>query len=59
MPAVSIVGHYGIEKNRIRFPDHLVIREDYRSTRGTLRVSEATVRYEDYRFFVVETEVRY
>ncbi len=48
-----------IEKNGIRFPDRLVIREDYRSTRGTYRVSEATVRYEAYRFFVVETEVRY
>ena len=58
-PQVSVVGHYGVEKNGIRFPDRLVIREDYRSTRGTYRVSEATVRYEDYKFFIVETEVRY
>ncbi len=58
-PQVSVVGYYGVEKNGIRFPDRLVIREDYRSTRGTYRYSEATVRYEDYRFFVVETQVRY
>jgi hypothetical protein len=58
-PRVSVVGYYGVEKNGIRFPDRLVIREDYRSTRGTYRVSEATVRYEDYKFFIVETEVRY
>lgn len=58
-PRVSVVATYGVEKNGIRFPDRLVIREDYRSTRGIHRYSEATVRYEDYRFFVVETEVRY
>jgi hypothetical protein len=58
-PQVSIVGRYGVEKNGIRFPDRFVIREDYRSTRGTFRVSETTVRYENYKFFIVETEVRY
>ena len=58
-PQVSVVGYYAVEKNGIRFPDRLVIREDYRSTRGIYRYSEATVRYENYRFFVVETEVRY
>jgi hypothetical protein len=58
-PQVSIVGYYGLEKNGIRFPDRLVVHEDYRSTRGTFRVSEATVRYGSYRFFVVDTEVRY
>lgn len=58
-PQVSVVGFYGVEKNGIRFPDRLVIREDYRSTRGIHRYSEATVRYEDYKFFVVETDVRY
>ena len=47
-PQISVVGHYGIEKNGVRFPDRLVIREDYRSMRGTYRVAEATVRYEAY-----------
>jgi hypothetical protein len=59
VPEISIVGHFGIEKKGIRFLDRVVIREDYRSPRGSFRVSEATVRYVDYRFFVVETEVRY
>jgi hypothetical protein len=58
-PRVSVVGYYGVEKNGIRFPDRLVIHEDYRSTKGIHRYSEATVRYMDYRFFIVETEVRY
>jgi len=58
-PQVSVVGYYGIEKNGIRFPERLIIREDYRSRLGAFRVSEVTVRYEDYRFFIVETEVRY
>ncbi len=58
-PRVSVVGYYGVEKNGIRFPDRLVIHEDYRSTKGIHRYSEATVRYVDYRFFIVETEVRY
>jgi len=58
-PRISVIGYYGIEKNGIRFPDRLAIREDYGSTRGTFRVSETTVLYTDYKFFVVETEVRY
>lgn len=58
-PRVSIVGIYGVEKNGIRFLSRLVIREDYESERGTYRVSETAVLYKDYKFFVVETEVRY
>jgi hypothetical protein len=58
-PRISIIGFYGVEKNGVRFLDRLTIREDYESTRGTFRVSETTVLYKDYRFFIVETEVRY
>jgi hypothetical protein len=58
-PRLSVACTYGIEKNGIRFPDKMTIREEYWSTRGTYRVSETTVRYEDYRFFIVETEVKY
>ena len=58
-PRMSVIGYFGIEKNGIRFPDRLAIREDYGSTRGTFRISETTVLYTDYKFFVVETEVRY
>jgi len=58
-PRLSVACTYGIEKNGIRFPDKMSIREEYWSTRGNYRVSETTVRYEDYRFFIVETEVKY
>jgi len=58
-PRISIVGHYGVEKNGIRFLDRLTIHEDYDSGRGVFRASETTVLYKEYRFFIVETEVRY
>jgi hypothetical protein len=58
-PRISIVGYYGVEKNGIRFPDRLTIREDYESGGGLFRASETTVLYKDYHFFIVETEVRY
>ena len=45
---------YGVEKSGIRFPDRLTSREESWSTRGT-----SSDRYEDYKFFVVETEVKY
>jgi hypothetical protein len=58
-PRLSIACTYGVEKNGIRFPDRMTIREEYWSPRGTYRVSETVVRYEDYKFFIVETEVKY
>jgi len=58
-PRLSIACTYGVEKNGIRFPDRMTIREEYWSTRGYHRVSETSVRYEDYKFFIVETEVKY
>jgi hypothetical protein len=58
-PRISVVGTYGLEKNGIRFPDRLTIREEYTSTRGIFRVSETKVLYTDYKFFIVETEVTY
>lgn len=58
-PRLSILCEYGTEKNGIRFPDRLTIREDYETPRGVLRVTETTVVYSAYKFFTVETEVRY
>ncbi len=58
-PRISIICLYGIEKNGIRFPDRLTTREDYDSKIGLLRVSETTVVYRDYKFFIVQTEVHY
>jgi len=58
-PKISIVGTYGIEKNGVRFLSRLTVYEDYDSKVGTVRASQTEVRYKDYRFFIVETEVRY
>jgi hypothetical protein len=58
-PRISVICTYGIEKNGIRFPDRLTIEEDYQAWNGILRVSETTVLYKDYRFFTVETDVRF
>jgi len=58
-PRISIVVYYGVEKNGIRFLSSLTVHEDYDSKVGVLRASETEVLYKDYKFFVVETEVRY
>ena len=58
-PRLSIVGVYGVEKNGIRFLSQLAVHEDYDSRMGVFRASQTEVRYKNYRFFVVETEVRY
>lgn len=58
-PRISIVGTYGIEKNGIRFLSSLTVHEDYNSLVGLLRASQTEVLYKDYKFFIVETEVRY
>lgn len=58
-PRLSIVGTYGVEKNGVRFLSRLAVHEDYDSPTGILRASQTEVRYKNYKFFVVETEVRY
>jgi hypothetical protein len=58
-PRISIVGVYGVEKNGIRFLSELTVHEDYDSRMGIHRASQTEIRYGDYKFFVVETEVRY
>jgi hypothetical protein len=58
-PKIEIVGTYGIEKNGVRFLSRLTVYEDYDSKVGKVRASQTEVRYKDYKFFIVETEVRY
>ena len=58
-PRLSIVGVYGIEKNGIRFLSRVTVHEDYDSGAGIYRASQTEVQYKDYKFFVVETEIRY
>lgn len=58
-PRMTIACEYGIERNGLRFPSRLSVREDYESPRGVLRVSETTIIYKDYKFFTVETNVKF
>jgi hypothetical protein len=56
-PRITFTSEYEFEKNGIRFPSKYFVKEDYiRQTRVT--ASETTVLYKDYKFFIVETEVK-
>jgi hypothetical protein len=60
IPMFTLVTEYGIEKNGIRFPSHVLIREAYLRTksRKIQIVSEVTIDYKDYKFFQVEVETK-
>jgi hypothetical protein len=52
--------HFGVEKNEVRFPSQQLIQEFYVNSEGEeLFIERITFRYEDYKFFIVETEVKY
>ena len=61
VPQIAFVSEYGLEKNGVRFPTRYRITEAYRDRRGNVLFpqSETVVVYEAYKFFTVETEVRY
>lgn len=57
---ITMISEYEIEKNGIRFLSKYSVREAYHSRRGKIFVrSEITVTYKDYKFFTVETKVKY
>lgn len=59
-PEITLIAEYAFEKNGIRFPSKYQIIEAYRDRRQRkIMFSRTTVEYEDYRFFTVETEVKY
>ena len=59
-PKIIIFTEFDFEKKGIRFPSRHVIIEMYVQENGTEFVrSETTVIYKDYKFFTVETEVKY
>jgi outer membrane lipoprotein-sorting protein len=52
--------HFGVEKNGVRFPSQQLIQEFYVNSEGeSLLIEKIIFRYEDYKFFIVETEVIY
>jgi hypothetical protein len=59
-PLLVSTTEYGVEKNGIRFPSRDTTEEAYILKNGKrITRSTTTIRYEKYRFFTVETEVRY
>lgn len=51
---------YGIEKHGVRFPSQQLIQEFYVNKKGErILLEKISFSYEDYKFFIVETEVKY
>jgi hypothetical protein len=68
VPRLEFSSEYRFEKNGVRFPSRFYIKETYRRHRSgriggssfqLLYKSELEVAFKDYRFFVVESEVKY
>ena len=60
MIQIEFFAEYALEKNGIRFPSKYSVTETYVFPNGrkfTRTVIDVT--YEDYKFFTVETEVKY
>ena len=60
-PVLKAVHYFEIEKNGIRFPSRTVFEEDYIGPRikGRKKKSRTVITYDNYRFFIVEVEVKY
>ena len=59
-PLIRFYSEYVFEKNGIRFPSKYSVTETYVHQRGIRYTrSKVTVTYKDYKFFTVETEVKY
>ncbi len=60
-PRIRFTSEYAFEKNGLRFPSLYEVVEGYRLARGTVRASETSVTYKDYKFFEVKVraEIRH
>jgi len=59
-PDISIEVIYGFEKNGLRFPSQINLKEAYSDPKqGRIRMSQLLVDYDKYKFFTVGTEVKY
>ena len=58
-PDILMTSEYAFEKNGIRFPSRYNVKERYLGYRGRFERSETDVIYDQYKFFTVETEVKY
>ena len=59
VPNMKMSSEYFYEKNGIRFPSQYIIEEKYKAGPRILTKSKLTVTYKDYKFFTVETSVKY
>jgi len=60
-PKITFISEFGFEKNKIRFPNKFSVEEMYiplSGGKGSIW-SQTTVIYDDYKFFTVETGVKY
>lgn len=59
-PVIKFHSEYAYEKNGIRFPSKYTVTETFTRQMGWKHtMSKTTVIYKDYKFFTVETEVKY
>jgi len=61
-PHITFVSEYGYEKHGIRFPSKYSVVEEYivaRGRRNKMKCSQTVVTYKNYKFFTVETQVKY
>lgn len=60
-PVITVTHDYEIKKDGIRFPSKITFKEDYVGVkiRRRSKKSRMFVTYDKYRFFTVETEVKY
>jgi len=59
-PDILMTSEYAFEKNGIRFPSRYTVKESYLGKLGRrFQHSETDVTYDQYKFFTVETEVKF
>jgi len=61
-PQITFISEYGYEKNGIRFPSRYSVIEEYivaKGRRNRMKCSQTVVTYKNYKFFIVETRVKY
>lgn len=52
--------HFGVEKKGVRFPSRQLVQEYYVNSEGkTVLMEEVKFLYLDYKFFIVEVEIKY
>ena len=59
-PKITFVSEYAFEKNGVRFPSKYSVEENYILRNGyRYSMSKTTVVYDNYKFFIVDTKVKY